>query len=197
MHRTTQALLWASCFILGVGVHDAAHSRDRSVGVSIGGTNGINAGVSVGTKNGVDADVSASVGGRKGVNADVGANVGKGVDADVDASLGDRKSTDVGADVSVGDDQGVDAKVNVDLSGTDTKVGTPTVLHPDIPDVTDKSPNNNPDGTSLTAEQRQAFDNMSDSQKKAMLKRCQSIGSGGYDPALVNLCKLLRMSASR
>jgi hypothetical protein len=38
---------------------------------------------------------------------------------------------------------------------------------------------------------------MSPSERREMLKRCNSIGSGGYDEGLVSLCRLLRMSASR
>jgi hypothetical protein len=38
---------------------------------------------------------------------------------------------------------------------------------------------------------------MSDAEQRRLLTRCADIASGGGDAALVSLCRMLRMSASR
>jgi len=158
---------------------------DADVDVSVGDRNGLDADadVSLGGKNGVDADVDVSLGDRNGLDANVDATIGNGVDADVDLSLGggDGLDADVGATIG----NGVDADVDLSLGGTDPDTNTGV------------DPGDKPDRPRLTGAQRQAFNSMSTADKAALLKRCGSVSSGGYDPALVELCKLLRMSAAR
>jgi hypothetical protein len=38
---------------------------------------------------------------------------------------------------------------------------------------------------------------MSAAERRQLLTRCAQISGGGYDPALVQLCRMLKMSASR
>lgn len=89
------------------------------LGVSIGGENGVNAGVSVGGGN--VADASASIGGGSGANADASvggdnvasasASVGGGHGVDADASVGGGSVTS--ASVSIGGRSGADADISV------------------------------------------------------------------------------------
>lgn len=145
---------------------------------SVGGSRGLNADANVGGSRSL-ADVDASVGGSRGLNA--GANVGTrdGLTADVDTSLGGSR----GLNASVG------ATVGGSRTGVDVDIG-----------IGDNTPGNGPgtpSGGGLTAPQRQAFQNMSPNDRRKLLVRCASINSGGYDAQLVELCRLLRLSAAR
>lgn len=185
MNKLFQSLLLGSAIALASlgGAHAADRNRNDSVlgvdvDVGLGGKKGLKADVdaTIGGKTGVDADVDVSLGGKKGVNADVNATIGgdDGVDADVTAGIG----KDVNVDIDLG--TGIDESNAV--------AANPPAVDPG------KDPD---DGTKLTTAQRQAFNSLSDSEKAALVKRCGSVSSSGYDPALVQLCKLLRMSASR
>jgi hypothetical protein len=208
MNKLFQSILLGSAIAM-CGFPALTADRDRGVSVSLGGIDanvGLDAGgrrgldadvdVSIGGRNGLDADADVSVGGRKGVNADVDVSLGNrnGLDADVDVSLGGRKGLDADVGATIGNGVGADvdlslgdnnANVDVDLGGTDP--GTTPGIDPD-----DKS-----DRPRLTTAQRQAFNRLSAADKAVLLKRCGSVSAGGYDPALVELCKLLRMSAAR
>jgi hypothetical protein len=199
MRKTVQALLLASCFLMSFST-SAAFAKDK------GKNNGVNvdASVSLGSKKVLDVDADASIGGRKGINANVNANLGsrKGLKANVDARVGSRKNIKADVDVSLGGDQGLNADVDGSIggkkgvnAGVNVGLGVDDGTPITRPDVTDNNPKTNPG--SLSSAQRQAFNAMSPSERNALIKRCNSVGSGGYDPALVNLCKLLRMSASR
>ena len=199
MHKLFQSLLLGSAIALTSMAGYAADKNKSDVSVSVagvnvdvglGGRNGVKAGVdaNVGGKNAVDAKADVSLGGKKGLDADVDATIGgkDAINADVDVSLGGRKGLNAGVNANVGDDVNVDIGLGVD----DTNPVTTTGVDPGT------DPGKNP-GRTLTSAQRQAFNSLSSSDRKALLKRCNSVGSGAYDPALVQLCKLLRMSASR
>lgn len=195
MRKIVQVLLVGSC-LLGTG----SIVQAGDLGVSIGGKRGFNADVSLSAKDGLGADVSASIGGRKGINADVDADIGDGVDADIDASIGGRKGVNANVDASIGDGDGIDADVNATIGGNHN----PAVGLGDDDDAaaanqaTDPSTDAaDPGNGALTSRQRQAFNSMPASERKALITRCGSVNSGNSDAALVSLCKLLRMSAAR
>lgn len=198
MQKLLQSLLFGTALALTVTTVQAA-DRNRDIGVNVGGID-LGVDIDLGGKKGLDADVDVGLGGKKGLDADVDATIGSknGVDADVDVTLGGKKGLDADADLSLGGDDGIDAgvtagigdDVNVDVGlGVDDTVAT----DPD-PGV---EPGKDPGGSTLTAVQRRAFDRMSARERSAMLKRCGTVDAGGYDPALVKLCTLLRLSASR
>ncbi len=166
----------------GISV-DVDTSDGVGVGASVGGRSGVNAKASVGGSRGV-ADVDASVGGGRGVNAS--ANVGGrgGLSADVDASVGGEG----GLNASVG------AKLGGSRTGIDIDAGIGRQPGGDGGDGSG-SDGSGPGG--LTAPQRQALRDMSPGERQRLLKRCSSVTSSAYDPALVELCRLLRLSASR
>ena len=201
MQKLFQSLLLGSAIIVtSMAAHAADKSRNSDVSIS---APGVNVDVGLGGNKGLKADADASIGGSKGVNANVDASIGgnKGLEADVDATIGDRNGVQADVDLSLGGNNGLDTDVSAVL-GDDMNVeiglGTDNGKQPA---TTSNGVNNNgtdtTDGRVLTAAQRQALNAMSSSERKALLKRCNSVGSGGYDPALVQLCKLLRMSASR
>ena len=178
MRRIVQILLVSSC-VMGTG----SIVQAADIGVSIDG------------KRGIDADVGVSLGGGKGINADVDAAVGgnDGVNANVDASIGGGDGVKADVNASVGSQPGVDADLSLGLKADD--------VSGDANDDDSAMSNNgispaSPDGV-LTSGQRQALNGMSESERKSLIRRCGSISAASYDPALVNLCKLLRMSASR
>ena len=200
MRKSVQAVMLAACVSLSFSA-TTGFAKDRS------NKNGVDAGVSVslGGKKALDVDVNASIGGRKGINANVDANVGgrKGLNANVDARVGNRKGINANVDVSLGGRKGLNADVDASIGGkkgvnvgVDVGLGIDDEKPNTRPDVTDSDPKDDPIG-GLTSTQRQAFNDMSASERKALIKRCNSVSFGGYDPALVNLCKLLWMSASR
>jgi hypothetical protein len=166
-----------------VGVHAA--DRNRDLGVSVGD---VDISVGLGGRKGLNADIDASIGGKKGLNADVDATIGgkNTVDADIDISLGGTKGLDADVNAGIGDDVNVDVAIGVD----DANAVTPPTVDPGV------DPGIDPGG-SLTSAQRQVFNGLSSGERKALLTRCNSVGAGGYDPALVQLCKLLQMSAAR
>lgn len=200
MRKSVYVLMMTSCVLMSVGTSTvSAKDKHQSNGINV------DADVSLGAKKGLDVDASASIGGRKGINSDVDANLGgrKGLNANVDARIGGRKGLDADVDVSLGGNKGLNADVDTSIGGTngasigvDVGLGIDDGTQSTRPDVTDRDPGADPAG-SLTSSQRQAFNDMSPSEQKALMRRCGTIGGGGYDPALVNLCKLLRMSASR
>jgi len=194
MNKLFQSILLGSAIAM-CGFPALTADRDRGVSVSLGGIDA-NVGLDAGGRRGLDADVDVSIGGRNGLDADADVSVGgrKAVNADVDVSLGNRNGLDADVGATIGNGVGADvdlslgdnnASVDVDLGGTDP--GTTPGIDPD-----DKS-----DRPRLTTAQRQAFNRMSAADKAVLLKRCGSVSAGGYDPALVELCKLLRMSAGR
>lgn len=198
MHKLFQSLLLGGALALMAVIGHAA-DRNRDVSVSVGG---VDVSVGLGGRKGLKANVDASLGGKKGLNADVDATISgknnlnagvdvslggkKGLDADVDVSLGGKKGLNAGLKAGIGDGVSVD----IDLGVDDANAVTPPGVDPGTDPGTDP-------GGSLTTAQRQAFNGLSGGERKALLKRCNSVGAGGYDPALVQLCKLLRMSASR
>ena len=154
---------------------------DARAGASVGGARGVNAGAraNVGGSRGlVDSDVTASIGGSSGVNARAKANVGgtRGlVDADVDATVGGAGGLGAAIDANVGGGSLLDATVGLG-------VGNDGV-----------SP-----GGGFTGSDRQvlqAFSQLPRRDRLQMIKRCRGIGSGGYDAALVNLCRLLQVAS--
>lgn len=200
MRKSVQAVMLAACVSLSFSA-TTGFAKDRS------NKNGVDAGVSVslGGKKGLDVDVDASIGGRKGINANVDANVGgrKGLNANVDARVGNRRGINANVDVSIGGRKGLNADVDASIGGkkglnvgVDVGLGIDDGKPNTRPDVTDRGLNDEPSGA-LTSAQRQAFNEMSSGERNTLIKRCNSVSSGGYDAALVNLCKLLRMSASR
>jgi hypothetical protein len=169
----------------GISV-DVNTSDGLGVDASVGGRGGVNANANVGGSRGI-ADVDASVGGSRGVNASANVNGGRGLSADVDAS--------------VGGEGGLNASVGAQIGGS----GSGTGIDVDVglgrtPDAGNSSGGSGPDGSGpggLTAPQRQALRDMSPAERQRLLTRCGSITASGYDPALVELCRLLRLSASR
>jgi hypothetical protein len=162
----------------GISV-DVDTSDGVGVDASVGGRNGVNANANVGGSRGV-ADVDASVGGSRGINASANVNAGRGLSADVDAGVGGEGGLNASVDADIG---GSGTGVNVDLG-----LGRPT--EPD-------GAASNPGSGGLTAPQRQALRDMSSTDRQRLIKRCGGISSSGYDAALVELCRLLRLSASR
>lgn len=159
---------------------------DAKAGASIGGANGVNAGVDAnvgGSRGLVDSDITASIGGREGVNANAKANVGGSrglVDADVNATVGGARGLGANVDATVGGRNLLDANVDLGLGNAGADTGA------------------NPGGgvTGPDREVLRQFSQLSRSDRMQMIKRCQTIGSGGYDAALVKLCRLLQ-TASR
>lgn len=160
---------------------DVNTSDGLGVDASVGGRNGVNANANVGGSRGV-ADVDASVGGSRGVNASANVNGSRGLSADVDASVGGER----GLNASVG------AQIGGSRTGIDIDVGLGRNL-----DVGNGSGSGGSGAGGLTAPQRKALRDMSASDRQRLLKRCGSINSAAYDPSLVELCRLLRLSASR
>ena len=160
---------------------------DVDVGVSLGGVNaGVDATVG-GNRGLVDAKADVGIGGANGVNADVDANVGGSrglVDADITASIGGSEGVNANANATVGGSRSL-ATVDVGATvGGSRGLGANTGFSP---------------GGSVAGPDREVlrqFSQLSRSDRVQMIKRCQTVGSGGYDAALVKLCRLLQ-SASR
>lgn len=156
---------------VGVGT-----SNGLSVDASAGGSNGVNANATVGGGSNI-ANVDAKVGGSGGVNAK--ATVGGNSDlADVNATIGGTGGVNAGATVG-----GSDALVDVDSAIGGPADGTPPVA--------------DGNGGTLTPAQQQALNDMSDSERRALLVRCEGIKADSYDQQLVSLCQLLKLSAIR
>lgn len=166
----------------GISV-DVNTSDGLGVDASVGGRNGVNANASVGGSRGV-ADVDASVGGSRGVNASANVNGNHGLSADVDTSVGGEG----GLNASVG------AQIGGSRTGLDIDVGLGR--NPNVGNGSGTGSGGSGSG-GLTAPQRQALRDMSASDRQRLLQRCGSINSAAYDPSLVELCRLLRLSASR
>lgn len=145
-------------------------SNGLGVDASVGGSSGINADATVGGSDSV-ADVNASVGGSDGVNANAGVTTGDGLDAGVTASVG----------------RGIDADIGIGLGGATPPGGGQQP--PGANDITAPGAEG--------AAQLQAFQAMSSDQQQRILTRCAGISSGSADRALADLCRLLRLSASR
>jgi hypothetical protein len=135
----------------------------------------VNAGGGASTVNGIDAGATASIGGARGVNAGLGARVGgtSGTGAGIQVGIGG-ELVGGGAGAGSGGGIGTGGGIGAGAGGTGT-IG----------------------GGALTGRQRTAFDNMSPTEQRRLITRCADISGGGYDPALVQLCRMLRMSASR
>lgn len=152
------------------------------VGVSVGGSNGVNAksSTSIGGSRGlVDSGTTASIGGGNGVNADVKANVGGSrglVDADVNANVGGRNGLRAGVDANVGQDSLLDADIGLGLGGGDDAAA--------------------PGGNERNRDILRQFSQMPQAERLQLIKRCRGVSGGGYDAALVKLCRLLE-TASR
>jgi len=153
------------------------------LGVSVGGANGVNAGLGAGIGNGIGAGLGASVGGSSGVNAGAGASVGNSVNAGLGASIGGPGGIDAGATASVGN--GVNADVGLSIGGT---TGTSTTTAPGVTSPS-ASPNSR-QGRVAT------IGNVSPGKLAKMRKRCVSVmaDSDSYDADLVSLCRMLRGS---
>jgi len=165
----------------GISV-DVNTSDGLGVDASVGGRNGVNANANVGGSRSV-ADVDASIGGSRGVNASANVNGSRGLSADVDASVGGEGGLNASVGARVGSSSGTGIDVDVGLGRN--------------PNVGNGSGTGGSGSGGLTAPQRQALRDMSASERQRLLKRCGSINSAAYDPSLVELCRLLRLSASR
>lgn len=199
MQKLLHSLLLGSALTLAAAVGHAGDRSGRDIGSGLGG---VDVNVGLGGKRGLDTNVDVSLGGKKGVDADVDVSLGgnKGIDADVDATIGGRNGVDADVDLSVGGKDGLDAGARV---GIDDSVDVNIGLGVDNsnaavkPDIDPNAPDDDTDRGGLTAEQREAFSRMSRSERQAVLKRCGSIDASSHDAALADLCKLLRLSASR
>lgn len=178
----------AVCLALTLSAGASAQS------LSIGGQNGVNAGVSTSNGLGVGASVGGSTGvsanatvGGSGSAADVGASVGGSNGVNANATVGGSGSL-ANASASVGGVGGANASATVGgndgLAGVDATVGGPT-----------SGPGTS--GSGLTSAQQQALNDMSDSERRSLLVRCESVRPGSYDQQLVSLCRLLKLSAIR
>lgn len=178
--RLSAAVLVAAA--LAVPVHVSAEDGgglNVGAGVSLGSVKA-GANVGVGGSGGLASTrASASLGGAGGVNAGVNANVGGSrglVDAGATASIGGAGGLGANVDATVGGGSLLDANVGIGL-GNDG-VGS---------------------GGGITGSDRQIlrqFSQLPHRDRMQMIKRCRGVGSGGYDAALVNLCRLLQ-TASR
>ncbi|MFN3501918.1 MAG: hypothetical protein ACK4ZJ_06640, partial [Allorhizobium sp.] len=123
------------------------------------------------------------VGGSRGVNASANVNGSRGLSADVDAGVSGEGGLNASVGARIGGSSGTGIDIDVGL-GRDPNVGNGPA-------------SGGPGSGGLTAPQRQALRDMSASERQRLLKRCGSINSAAYDPSLVELCRLLRLSASR
>ncbi|MFT4158946.1 hypothetical protein [Shinella zoogloeoides] len=157
---------------VGATVGGSRGLASANVGASVGGSKGVNAGVNAnvaGSRGLVDSNVTASVGGSGGVNARTTATVGGAnglVDANVRAGVG---TLDANVDATVGGGSLLDANIGIGTGGGLT-----------------------PGDRSVIRE----FAQMPESERMQLVKRCRGVTSGGYDAALVKLCRLLQ-TASR
>jgi len=148
------------------------------LGVSVGGVKA-DVGASVGGRSVAGADVSASVGGSNGVNAKSSTSIGGSrglVDADVNADVGGRNGLRAGVDANVGQDSLLDADIGLGLGGGDDAAA--------------------PGGNERSRDILRQFSQMPQAERLQLIKRCRGVSGGGYDAALVKLCRLLE-TASR
>lgn len=167
----------------GISV-DVDTSDGVGVDASVGGRSGVNANAALGGSRGI-ADVDASVGGARGINAAANVNASRGLSADVDAE--------------VGGEGGLNASVGARIGGSDTSIDVDVGVGR-TPEAGNGSGGTGAGGSGaggLTGPQRQAIRDMAPADRRRLLTRCGSITSSAYDPALVELCRLLRLSASR
>lgn len=164
--------------------------------VSVGGADGVNAGVGIGGSSGV-ADVDVSAGGSDGANAKANVGGGGGLDADADVSLGGRNGVNAGATLGTG--AGIDAGTTASIGGGRGAASEAGLLGLGSTGIGAAAVGGTgaPGAGGLTGPQLQAFQAMSDGEQRNLLNRCADIASGGGDAALVSLCRMLRMSASR
>lgn len=167
----------------GISV-DISTSDGLGVDASIGGRSSISANANVGGSRGI-ADVDASLGGSRGVNASANVNGSRGLSADIDAKVGGG----AGLNASVG------AQIGSSRTWLDIDVGVGR--NPNSQNGSGNSGSGGSGSGGLTAPQRQALQDMSSGERQRLLKRCSSINAASYDPSLVELCRLLRLSASR
>ncbi len=90
----------------------------------------------------------------------------------------------------------MNASVGAQIGGSRTGIDIDVGLGRNL-DVGNGSGSGGSGAGGLTAPQRKALRDMSASDRQRLLKRCGSINSAAYDPSLVELCRLLRLSASR
>ncbi len=195
MRKSLRVLLLSGCIALPFAGQTFAQ------GLSVGGENGISADVGIGGSAGV-ADVDASVGGSDGLSADANIGGGGGLDADAAVSLGGRNGVNAGLALGTGD--GVDVGTTASVGGGS---GSRAASAPDLFGLRSTGIGaaalggagaaGAPGAGALTGPQRQAFEAMSETERRNLLNRCADIASGGGDAALVSLCRMLRMSASR
>lgn len=193
---------------VGANVGGSRGLASAGVGASLGGKNGVNAGVGAtvgGSKGVANAGVGASVGGRNGVNAGVGATVGGSrglananvggfrglLDANARATVGGSSGLGVGVGANVGGGGLIDADVDVSLGGDDDGLTPTTPVDRGKPGDGRPTPGTDRD-RAIVAD----FAQLSPSDRQQMIKRCRGVNSGGYDAALVKLCRLL-VTASR
>ncbi|MGB3875436.1 MAG: hypothetical protein WA980_06255 [Shinella zoogloeoides] len=180
------------------GLAQDGRGRGLGVGVSVGGISA-GLGASVGGSKGLaSANVGASVGGSKGVNAGVNASVGGSrglVDATTTASVGGSGGVNARTTATVGGKKGlVDANVRAGVGTLGAKVDA-NVLGGSLLDANIGIGT----GGGLTPGDRSVmreFARMPESERMQLVKRCRGVTSGGYDAALVKLCRLLQ-TASR
>jgi len=193
--RTVASVLAGSAMVLVLSMPVSA--AGLSVGASVGGSGGVNAGVgaSVGGSGGVNAGVGASVGGGSGINAGAGANVGgsNGASAGLGASVGGSNGINAGASANVGGTDGVTAGLGANVGGT-SGIGVGVGIGGGTNPSSLSSPSNpsnlgNPTQSSLPGVVAQ----MSSSQVARMKKRCVDVLSseGSYDRDLRQLCLLI------
>ncbi|TDH38901.1 hypothetical protein E2A64_07350 [Pseudohoeflea suaedae] len=154
-----------------------------SAGIGGNGSGGIGAGASVGgaasasaSVGGSDsvADVDANVGGAGGVNADATVDANNGVNADVDVGVGNLNAE---ADASVGQNTGIAAALGFTSNDNDDTT-PPSGIDPDA-----------------TA----AIGKLSDAQLADYKRKCIDVlrSPQRFERDLVDLCKLVRVAASR
>jgi hypothetical protein len=204
MKTITSSLLVSACLLMPVGAYalDINVGGEKGVSVSVDAKDGLDAGASVGGRDGVNA--GASVGGRSsgGLGADVSASVGgrDGVNADVGATVGGRDLASANAKASVGGDRGLKANVGLNAGtggvnlGVGLGLGGTTTTTPGTPG----NPGVNTPGTKNPALRRAivGYNNMSRPEQIRLARRCVDIlGSGGYDAALTQLCRMIQMAS--
>ncbi|MFN7026154.1 MAG: hypothetical protein ACK4QP_16920 [Pseudorhizobium sp.] len=167
---------------VGVGTSDGI-----GVSASVGGSDGVNADASIGGSGGL-ADVDASIGGSGGL-ADVDASVGGATGINAEANVNTSNGIDAGVTASIGGSGGINADAGLGIGGTPGAPGTGG------PGAT--GPGSGGYSPGLTPAQQQAFESMSDSERRRLLNRCGDLLSGGADAELAALCRMLRMTAQR
>jgi len=198
--------LFATVFVTPSFAQSVGGSAAIDADVSLGGSNGVNAnaGASLGT--GANADVDASVGGSGRADASASASVGggQGIDADIRAGAG--QGANAAALLALGGGNGANAAVT---AGVGDNAGSGSVVDDVFGDAGLFAPEPAPkpaggagpaasDGPGAPGiASIAAFNAMPADERRMVIKRCRDVVNGGYDRGLVSLCRLLQSSASR